>query len=58
VNGKMRGTVEVAVGIDQAGAVTAAMELANVKKLTEVRSERGTGTHRHMQLFHATVDVI
>lgn len=42
VNGKMRGTVEVAVGIDQAGAVAAAMELANVKKLTEVRIERGT----------------
>lgn len=37
VNGKMRGTVEVAVGIDQAGAVAAAMELATVQKQTEVR---------------------
>jgi hypothetical protein len=36
INGKMRGTVEVAVGIDQAGAVAAAMELAKVKKQTEV----------------------
>jgi hypothetical protein len=30
INGKMRGIVEVAVGIDQAGAVAAAMELENV----------------------------
>lgn len=33
----MRGTVEVAVSIDQAGALAAAMELPNVQKLTEVR---------------------
>jgi hypothetical protein len=33
----MRGTVEVTVGIGQAGAVAAAMDLANVKKQTEVR---------------------
>jgi hypothetical protein len=32
----MRGTVEVPVGIDQAGAVAAAMELATVQKQTEV----------------------
>jgi hypothetical protein len=33
----MRGTVEVAVGVDQAGALAAAMALPNVAKLTQVR---------------------
>lgn len=47
VNGKMRGTVEVAVGIDQAGAVAAAMELANVQKQTEVSNRRGGGYISH-----------
>jgi hypothetical protein len=41
VNGKMRGTVEVSVGVDQAGAVAAALELANVQKQTEVCAHAG-----------------
>lgn len=35
VNGKMRGTVEVGKDIDQAGAVEAAQQVANVKKFTD-----------------------
>jgi leucyl-tRNA synthetase len=34
VNGKMRGTVEVAAGVDQAGALAAALALPTVQKAT------------------------
>jgi leucyl-tRNA synthetase len=35
VNGKMRGTVELPKDVDQAGAVAAAMAVANVSKFVE-----------------------
>ena len=35
VNGKVRGTVEVPVGVDQAAAVAAALAMPNVAKFTE-----------------------
>ena len=34
INGKMRGTAEVAVGVSQEEAVAAALELPNVQKFT------------------------
>lgn len=35
VNGKMRGTVQVAKGVDQATALAAAQELPNVAKIVD-----------------------
>ena len=40
VNGKMRGTVEVAAGVDQAGALSAALALATVQKATGGREPK------------------